>query len=1319
MNRQRLLLCIYLLTAFLTVRAESVTFRKFMAADGLSDNTVLCGLRDSYGFMWLGTNNGLNRFDGINNTVFRNIVDENATYENNIITALFEYEDDIWFGGSFGLYLFHRDTNTSSRFDKRTKYGVNISSTVKKIVRAQNGTIWIITLGQGLFIYDPATDQLMQDSRHGAFYSDIIFDNEDGAFLASLDGSIVVYTQTGQYLSRYTIPDYQNDKNSICLEHNDIELFIGTEQGLYRLKDGQTAIEKMALSLPHGGIRSLCLRSKDYLLLGTEWGIYSLLIDSGTMTRLDDPDDRIGGLSDKVINQMVWDGESTLWVMTDMGGVCFMSLPSNSLNHIMVPAGVSGKKPLVNSFCETPDGTLWVGTTTGLYSYNRTTRQLTLVPIDGANYEIDCVMADDDDLWIGTRHNGIIVMNTTTHALRRYQYSADRPYTVTSNDINCLLKTSQNDIYVGTSWSLCRYDRKTENFMWYAEIGAMTNVTDLAEDSRGCVWATSSNHGVFRQTGPHQGFTNYTYKSNTQGTLGSNYTTSVFCDRQGTVWIATKGDGICYYDTETNGFRSFGFPGSPLQNQQSYFISEDLQHNLWVGTENGMIRIGSERQNTHVEPVLASINMIREQKPYNAVFRSADGQLYVGCYGSFISFNPDHIVPNHHRSVVYIMSLILPQQSGDEQLRRSLDHPFFANGEVELPYEDNSFTIRFASPVFSSDKNVLYEYMLTGIDKNWSRPSANTEASYASLPPGDYEFMVREAGNDDSSTYARLLVTVRPPWYRTTLAYIIYVLLIVATIAYLVYRYTKSLSHRYGRRLKEFKQQQEQENFESKIQFFINLVHEIRTPLSLISLPLEQIEESKLSERNQEHARAIRRNMNYLLGITNQLLDFQKAEKGQIQLSLQRCNVNAMLTDAYHQFEDAIKLQNKQLQLQLPTEDIYTVLDRDKVQKVMMNLLGNAFKYAKSEIILRLEQTGEDKLCISVIDDGPGVPPSERDKIFDAYYQIAGDSTAKNLGTGLGLAYAKMLAQAHQGDLDEQDPPGGGSHFSLILPIRKDEVTEPVKPVEPIEPDDTQDTLPPSKPTHRILLVEDNEELLQMTYDALRRYYHITRARDGMEALDVLKYTDIDVIVSDVMMPRMDGIQLCQRVKNDINYSHIPVVLLTAKTSVEAKLEGMQSGADVYLEKPFSSKQLHLQITSLLRMRQHFHERMQQIEGSMPAAEHADSLGMNQQDLLFMERLRQMTDENLRDEEFSIDQLAEQMNMSRSSFYRKIKALTDMTPVDYMKTRRLEHAALLLRQGGRITEVAEQVGFTSSSYFAKCFKARFGVLPKDYVGKQE
>ena len=1305
-----------------------------MAADGLSDNTVLCGLRDSYGFMWLGTNNGLNRFDGSHNTVFRNIVDEKATYENNIITSLFEYSDDIWFGGSFGLYCYDRDTNVSSRFVKRTKYGVNISSTVKKIVQAQNGTIWIITLGQGLFIYDPKTEQLTQDSRHSAFISDIIFTDNGDAYLSALDGNIMLYRQTGEYVKQFNIPDYQADKNSICLEHYDNMLFIGTEAGLYQLREGQSVIERIPLNLPYGGVRSLCMYTNGDLLLGTEWGIFAYQTETGQMTQFDNPGDPVGGLSDNVVNQMIWDTDNTLWVMTDKGGVCYMTASNISLLNVMLPTGHGGQKILVNAFCESDDGNIWVGSATGLYYYNRDTQQLTPVNIGNTRNEIQVLMTDGDDLWIGTHHNGIIVMNTKTQAIRKYQYSASRPYTVTSNDINCLLKTSQGDIYVGTSWSLCRYDRQTENFMWYAEIGAMTNVTDLAEDSQGRVWATSSNHGLFRQTGPGQGFINYTFNRQKSNSIANNYTTSVFCDHQGTVWVATKGDGIYYYDAATDGFIPFGTVGSISQDQQTYFITEDQQYNLWIGVENGMARINAKREANSIQSIGASARAQREQKPYNAVLMTKRGEMFIGCNGDFLHFYPEAIQSDQQKASIYIMSVILPNHN-DDPLQKELDHQFYNNHKVSLSYDNNSFTVRFSSPTFRNYEDLRFEYMLTGIDKDWSRPTKNGEATYAGLPPGDYEFLVRQSGNGDPSQYARLSITVRPPWYRTNLAYVIYVLLILLLLNSLIWRYTKTLRSRYSRRMEEFRQQQEKENFESKIQFFINLVHEIRTPLSLISLPLEALgEEIKTKGSQNKHIAAIRRNMNYLLGITNQLLDFQKAEKGQIHLSLQRCNVNQLLTESYHQFEDAMKLQNKRLQLQLPADEIYTNLDSDKVQKVMMNLIGNAFKYAKTEIILRLEQTSEDQLCIAVIDDGPGIPPAERDKIFDAYYQIAGDSTAKDLGTGLGLPYAKMLAQAHGGDLTEMDPPGGGSDFRLTLPINLSEApdahqphhaqdTQNVQDIQDIQgtqdTQDPQDAQPAKKTSHRVLVVEDNEELLQMTCDALKRNYHITKARDGVEALDVLKYNDVDIIVSDVMMPRMDGITLCQRVKNDINFSHIPVILLTAKTSVEAKLEGMQSGADIYLEKPFSARQLHLQISSLLRMRQHFHERMQKIENVSVIEENTDDLGMNQQNLMFMERLQQMVDENLRDEEFSIDQLAEQMNMSRSSFYRKIKALTDMTPIDYMKSRRLERAALLLNQGVRISDVAEQVGFTSSSYFAKCFKGRFGVLPKEYLANKD
>ena len=313
-----------------------------------------------------------------------------------------------------------------------------------------------------------------------------------------------------------------------------------------------------------------------------------------------------------------------------------------------------------------------------------------------------------------------------------------------------------------------------------------------------------------------------------------------------------------------------------------------------------------------------------------------------------------------------------------------------------------------------------------------------------------------------------------------------------------------------------------------------------------------------------------------------------------------------------------------------------------------------------------------------------------------------------------------MLATAHGGDITYADAVGGGSNFTLSLPIRQDETdTSDLKtPLdessEMAENAKNADSIE-SKRSFRILLVEDNDELLRATADGLRKWFHVMKAHDGVEALDILHHHDMDVVVSDVMMPRMDGNELCRHLKSDINYSHMPVILLTAKTTVEAKLEGMQSGADIYLEKPFSMKQLHLQITSLLRMRQRFYERMRQVDGAEAAVSGDTDFGLNQQDIQFMERLQELVRKNMRDEEFSIDVLAEQMNMSRSSFYRKIKALTDMTPVDYMKTQRLERAAQLLRQGQRIIEVADQVGFTSSSYFAKCFRAKFGVLPKDYL----
>lgn len=1315
MKKQRFFTLLYIYVMVIgMLKAQSVAFYQYTAADGLSDNNVLCGLRDRYGFMWLGTNNGLNCFDGTQNQIFRNMVEENSSFENNTITALYENGDDIWFGGSFGLYVYHRATNSFSRFDKKTAYGVTISATVQDIVGASNGLIWIGTQGQGLFIYNTQTDQLTQDSRHGAFISDILAVDDSPVFIATLQGNILLFSQKGEYMLEHPILNYQSDKNNLCLELIGFNLYIGCERGLYTILRGENDVHRV--SGVNLGIHSIKKKGRE-LLLGTDQGIYLYNPSQDKLSRFDNPSNKTNGLSDTKVNNLLWDKDSTLWVMTQMGGVCYM--PASRNDVILTSLTDGSNTSMINTICEENNGNLWVGTEKGLYLYDAVSHQYT--PYPNLRYEINALTIDGSDLWIGTRHDGIIVLNTLSGATRHYQYSANRSYTIPSNEITSILRTSSGTIYVGTSWGLCRFERKSENFMWYFGIGSMTHVTCLVEDKQGCVWAATSNHGLFKEPRPGESFDNFTYHHNQPNSILSNNVSTVFCDHEGKIWVAYSGSGLSRFDAESQGFEHIGADNSDIQEQQIYFIAEDMSHNLWIGIETGLLKLNADRSVDHIEVLPPHNDMDRMSKPHNSVCLARTGELFASISNILIQFSPSNVKMQSKKNAVYIVSITLPYKSSESATSDDSSHRWPLNdGNITLPYSDNSFTLHFSQPSYhGTDKHKRYEYMMEGIDNTWAKGTKNAEATFNNLPPGSYVFVLREAGNTNTEQYARLQITILPPWYRTNTAYFFYFLLIAAILFMGQRRYSEKLRRRYNRRMKEYQAEQEKNNFESKIRFFINLVHEIRTPLTLMSLPLETISDEI---GNNKHIAAIRRNMNYLLGITNQLLDFQKAENGHMQINMVACNVGNLLTHVYEQFSDAMEVQNKHIQLQLPEQPITTTLDIDKVQKVMMNLVSNATKYAKSEIIIRLEQTSLDALCISVIDDGPGVPVGEREKIFDLYYQIGNDDVASTLGTGLGLSYAKMLAQAHHGDLKVSDSVGGGSNFQLILPITNTD-NQPVTDHSEanslqelsgtIVDNSTEDDGVYGKRDYRILLVEDNEELLQMASDAMKSYFHIVKARDGKEALKMLQKFDIDVIVSDVMMPNMDGTELCRRVKEDINYSHIPVILLTAKTSVEAKLEGMQSGADIYLEKPFSSKQLYLQVMSLLRMRQQFYERMRNIDG-FNATEENNDLGMNQQDMLFLERLKQMVDENMRDEDFSIDILAEQMNMSRSSFYRKVKALTDMTPIEYLKERRLEQSAVYLRKGDRITEVAERVGFTSSSYFAKCFKAKYGSLPKDY-----
>ena len=580
---------------------------------------------------------------------------------------------------------------------------------------------------------------------------------------------------------------------------------------------------------------------------------------------------------------------------------------------------------------------------------------------------------------------------------------------------------------------------------------------------------------------------------------------------------------------------------------------------------------------------------------------------------------------------------------------------------------------------------------------------------------------MKGANNDGlwNDRTASLRIIITPPWWLSIPAYITYALALFFIIGYITYRWRMHVKRKYHQMMEDFRITQDKEIYKQKISFFINLVHEIRTPLSLICLPLEKLRDGKIEEHGK-HLTLIEKNVSYLLEITNQLLDFQKIENKKMKLDLKRHDINAIIKDIAEQFKDAASIKGLELSVSLPAPEMEAIVDNDIIRKIMVNLMSNALKYAASMIELSLKESdGHIVICVS--NDGPRIPEGQKEKIFQIFYQIP-DDKKQMPGTGIGLAFSKSLAESHQGTLSVENLPSSGCSFILSLPLKrateKLPETESHPESEGFEPD-----LPQTKnKRHTVLIVEDNIELQNEIREALEQWYKVYTAGNGKEALEKLETNDAtDVIVSDVMMPEMDGIEMCRHIKTNLTYSHIPIILLTAKTNLESKTEGMENGAEVYMEKPFSIKQLHNQIENLLKLRLAFHELMLRSAGTThetPISEYIQS----ECDITFMKEVDTALTKHLDEESFSVDNLADAMNMSRTNFYRKLKMLTGMAPNIYIKNFRLNQAAELLAQNMRINEVMLRVGFMAPSYFAKCFKAKFGKLPKEYqntINKQE
>ena len=1026
--------------------------------------------------------------------------------------------------------------------------------------------------------------------------------------------------------------------------------------------------------------------------------------------------------------------EGGLWVGTYFGGVNYLPNQPTKFDMYYPIADkntITGKR--VREIIGAPDGKLWIGTEdAGLNLFDPKTDHFQHFPVGKSTREfsyhnIHGLAQRGDELWAGTFSQGLNVLNTKTGVIRKY--SSKTPNAgLHSDDFFAILIDHNDKIWVGSTAGLFLYEDEKDHFQHIPEMEYIF-IYDMLEDQNGVIWLATYNNGLISFDPGSKEKRSFLPESDNPNSLLHHSVVDVFLDGKQQLWVATSGGGFARYDSEKDSFISYTLAkGFPTNNY--YDIVEDDQGLLWITSNKGLLRFDPENETYQLFD--RGNGLMVSGFNYQSGYKSSDGTLYFGSLDGFIAFNPSQFENyNYQPSLVFtgieLFNQEIPITDQDGILQKAITY----TDKITLEADQNSLSFDIASLGYTKAVNQNIRYRMAGFEKEWQNLNDANKIFYSYLPPGEYELIVQSNIETEGAKNqeARLKIEILPPFYKTSLAYAFYLILIVLIAYWLITIYKNRVNNRHQVQINLLEAEKEREIYEAKIEFFTNITHEIRTPLTLIKGPLEDIlsKDRNCDAEVKNDLLIIEKNTNRLIDLSNQLLDFRKTEQRGFKLSFLKTEICGILDELYVRFKVTASQSGLNFTLEKSTPTLFADVDKEAVIKILSNLLINALKNAESMIHIRMDYdpAHPSVFHIEISNDGDLIPKEMAGKIFEPFFQI-GDTNASKAkqGTGLGLPLAKSLAEMHHGILSMDDDKVL-NRFVLQLPIKQkeaihlDEENDLSTEVK-ISQEEAEPEVKPVKTKKKgslpaLLLVEDNKELLQFLGEKLKGKYVIHKAANGLLALEVLKKEPIDLVISDVMMPEMDGYKLCEHIKSDLATSHIPVVLLTAKNNINAKITGLEMGADVYLEKPFSLEFLYLQIKNLLKHR----DEIKKAFASLPLV-NSDTIAHSKADEEFLKKINEAILANIENELFGVSELADQLHMSQSSLLRKIKGISELTPNGYIRLVRLKKSAELLGDGlHSIAEISEMVGFNSPSYFTKCFQKHFGELPKDFVKKPD
>ncbi|RDC55808.1 hybrid sensor histidine kinase/response regulator [Pedobacter chinensis] len=1319
---KRIFFCFTFLCIHQQLLGQAYTFRHYQVESGLSYNSVICSLQDINGFMWFGTKNGLNRFDGYRFKIYRNDPAKPESLGHNFIHSLFEDNQGLlWVGTRKGLYRYNPIKDTFILINEtRDKDISTISADVK-------GRIWFIA-NNTLLRYDIRTKKIndFPGPQYGGATS-LAITKEGDIWVSTAQGYLQQYGLTTNEHKVYSTFEDTSSPLSKWIEKikdtGDGHLIIGTSNDGVKLF---STIDHRTRQLPMRNTDGTNVFARDFLQrtaeeywIATESGIFIYNMRTQKYVQLRNKINDFYSISDNAVYTITRDKEGGIWCGTYFGGLSYYPQQYTSFDKFY--PGVADnrlKGYAVREIQQDKNEKLWIGTEdSGLNRFDPKTGNFkNFIPQDDgqgiSHSNIHGLAAKGNKLWIGTFEQGLDVMDINTGRIIKKYKAGPAPNQFKSNFIESLLVDSNGELLVGTATGLYKYRDGSDDFILLNEFPGNRHYSALLESSEGILWAGTLRDGLWFFDKKNNQSGNFSFNAQDKSSLSSNEINGLFEDSMHNLWITTE-DGLCILKKGARTFKRYttadGFPSNIF-----YKILEDKNRNLWISTSRGLVLFN--QKNGKIITYTKSSGLLGDQFNYSSAFKDATGQMYFGSVKGMIAFRPEHFRENRVVSKIFITGFQVDNVELMVGERDSpLSSPIDFTKEVKLRHDQSNFSIDFAALGFTSPAMTEYAFMMKGLDDKWTYLKTNRKVYFTSLSPGKYEFLVKASNNGRiwGKQIRSLKIIIAPPLWASPTALAIYGLMIAAIVIVLVKNNHKRILLRYQRKIERWEVQNEKELYHAKINFFTQVTHEIRTPLSLIHGPLEEV--IRITGRSAEissNLQIMKQNTHRLIELCNQLLDFRKTEQEGFNLSFVSLDVNELLKQTCTRFQPIINEKKITLNLELDNDGLVVYADAEALNKIISNLLDNALKYASTAVWIKIS-SDQDTFNIQFINDGTPIPEKYREKIFEPFYRM--EDVKGIRGSGIGLSLARSLAELHDGNLSLVLQDDDYTHFELRLPKRHNqEYTLAYNNGNYQETSGAEvKKLDPDAPN--VLVVEDNPDLRRFIVGILKEDFTVIAVENGSRAMDILQQTSVQLIVSDIIMPLMDGLELCKTLKDSIDYAHIPVILLTAKNSLQTKIEGLEAGADAYIEKPFSPNHLLTQISNLLNVR----EKIKTHFAQSPLV-HLKSMAYNKADEAFLDKLNDTIVKNMSDTTLDVDFLAEAMNMSRPTLYRKTKAISNLSPHELINITRLKHAALLLNEGQfKILKIASITGFSSQTQFSRSFAKQFKMTPSEYVNSSK